>query len=132
MPKTRLAIVAMILGLTGAEVQAAPDGSEKPACELGLPLSVQTDWQMHFKRCVSANFTPLFEPAEGAEEPQARLLITITPDGQVTKLEIDQSSGIPVFDQASRAAVLRAAPFQPFTPDMPQEPQTLSLNLLGR
>lgn len=47
-----------------------------------------------------------------------RLLVAISPDGSVVDIEILQSSGHSVLDNAAIRIVQMAAPFQPFTNEM--------------
>lgn len=44
------------------------------------------------------------------------LLISITRDGKLARLQIDKSSGVPILDEAAVEAVTTAAPYAPFPP----------------
>ncbi len=60
-------------------------------------------------------------PAEARQQRlygDLQLAVTLLPDGSVGNIEILRSSGYPVLDQAARDTLLRAAPFDPFPPEM--------------
>ena len=44
------------------------------------------------------------------------LLISITREGKLVRLQIDKSSGVPILDEAAVEAVTTAAPYVPFPP----------------
>ena len=46
-------------------------------------------------------------------ERAARFLITVARDGQVTDVQLQESSGLDAFDQGAYAAIIRASPFDP-------------------
>jgi len=50
------------------------------------------------------------------------LVITLNKNGSMTNLRLVQSSGFPILDQAILRAVKQAAPFDPFPPEMGEEP----------
>ena len=56
-----------------------------------------------------------------------RLLVALHPDGQVHKIEILQSSGEPVLDQAAVEIVNLAAPFAPFTDELKERTDILEI-----
>lgn len=50
-----------------------------------------------------------------------RLLVALRPDGSIEKIEVLESSGQKVLDDAAIRIVKMAAPFSPFTPEMKKE-----------
>ena len=56
-----------------------------------------------------------------------RLLVSIYPDGSVKSIEILQSSGKPVLDDAAKRIVQLAAPFQPFPVEMRKSTDVLEI-----
>jgi protein TonB len=50
------------------------------------------------------------------------LVFTLNKNGSMTNLRLVQSSGFPILDQEALRAVKQAAPFDPFPPQMGEEP----------
>lgn len=69
-------------------------------------------------------------PAEARERQlygNLRLLVSITADGELKDVQILQSSGEPVLDDAAVRIVRLAAPFAPFPPEMRQDTDVLEI-----
>jgi periplasmic protein TonB len=49
---------------------------------------------------------------------QLRLEVTILPDGRILEVNLKQSSGKTLFDNAARQIVRQASPFLPFPPEI--------------
>jgi TonB family protein len=78
-----------------------------------------------YRRSVLAKIYPLWENAfpksaslEG-KQGRAVIALVIYSDGHVDGVRIARPSGVPEFDDNVRLAVLRAAPFGPFPPNIP-------------
>jgi protein TonB len=54
------------------------------------------------------------------------LLFTLNKNGSLTTLRLVHSSGFPILDQEALRAVKQAAPFDPFPPQMGEEPWNIS------
>jgi TonB family protein len=79
----------------------------------------------NYLRSVRAKIYPLWENAfpksaslEG-KQGYAIISLVIYADGHVSNVQIARPSGVPEFDENVRTAVLRAAPFAPFPPNIP-------------
>ena len=78
-----------------------------------------------YRRSVLAKIYPLWENAfpksASLEGKQGRAIIALViySDGHVDGVRVARPSGVPEFDDNVRLAVLRAAPFGPFPPNIP-------------
>jgi TonB family protein len=78
-----------------------------------------------YRRSVLAKIYPLWENAfpksASLEGKQGHAIISfvIYADGHVSDVAVARPSGVPEFDENVRQAVLRAAPFAPFPPNLP-------------
>jgi TonB family protein len=78
-----------------------------------------------YRRSVLAKIYPLWENAfpksASLEGKQGRAIISLViySDGHVGGVRVARPSGVPEFDDNVRLAVLRAAPFGPFPPNIP-------------
>jgi TonB family protein len=77
-----------------------------------------------YRRSVLAKIYPLWEnafPKEASlEGKQGRAIVSLViyRDGHVDRVRVTRPSGVPAFDDNVRLAVLRAAPFGPFPPNI--------------
>ncbi|MCP8686224.1 energy transducer TonB [Marinobacterium sedimentorum] len=74
------------------------------------------NWRREIERTGNDNY-----PAEARKQGihgSLRLLVSILPDGSIRKIEVLQSSGYKVLDDAAKQIVQLAAPFQAFPVDM--------------
>ena len=55
------------------------------------------------------------------------MTVSIKADGSLEKLEINQSSGYPVLDEAAQRIVRLAAPFAPFPENIREDTDILSI-----
>lgn len=80
-----------------------------------------------YRRSVLAKIYPLWENAfpksASLEGKQGRAIISLViyRDGHVDGVRVARPSGVPEFDDNVRLAVLRAAPFGPFPPNIPTQ-----------
>jgi protein TonB len=54
------------------------------------------------------------------------LVFTLNPAGALTHIQLVESSGFPLLDEEAMRAVKAAAPFDPFPPQMGEEPWNIS------
>lgn len=83
------------------------------------------NWRRHIEAVGNLNY-----PAEARQQNingSLRLLVAIRPDGSVENIEILQSSGHAVLDNAAIRIVQLAAPFQPFTNEMRRTTDVLEI-----
>ncbi|MDF2182378.1 energy transducer TonB [Neptuniibacter sp. CAU 1671] len=83
------------------------------------------NWRKEIERVGNINY-----PAEARRQKMygsLRLLVAIRADGTVQELELLQSSGFPVLDDAALKIVRLAAPFPPFTVEMRKKYDTLEI-----
>ncbi len=83
------------------------------------------DWRIKVERVGNLNYP---ESAR-AEKIHGTLLLTVSiwPDGSVSNIEVDRSSGFKVLDAAAVRIVKLAAPFGPFPPDIQSDTDILSI-----
>jgi protein TonB len=73
-------------------------------------------WQEKIELIGNAHY-----PAEARQKKmygELRVLVSLLPDGRVEHVEILQSSGYPILDEAVNSIVKFAAPFPPFPPEL--------------
>ena len=109
-------------GQTGSGSRAAPMGGGSG------PFTGLSDADPRitaYRRSVLAKIYPLWENAfpksaslEG-KQGRAVIALVIYSDGHVDGVRVARPSGVPEFDDNVRLAVLRAAPFGPFPPNIP-------------
>ncbi|MDZ4098831.1 MAG: energy transducer TonB, partial [Methylophilaceae bacterium] len=58
---------------------------------------------------------------------QLRMTVSIKADGSIEKVEINQSSGHPILDNAAKRIVELAAPYSPFPDDIKRDTDILSI-----
>lgn len=82
-------------------------------------------WRQKVEKIGNLNY-----PAEAKERKiygKLRMTVSIKADGSLEKLEINQSSGYPVLDEAAQRIVRLAAPFAPFPDNISQDTDILSI-----
>ncbi len=108
-------------GLTGAGSRALPFGGGTGPF---TGLSDSDPRISAYRRSVRAKIDPLWEnafpKAAALEGKQGRAIVSliILNDGRVEDVRVVRPSGVPEFDENVRLAVLRAAPFDPFPPNL--------------
>ncbi len=82
----------------------------------------EEDWRAKIER-----FGTLHYPAEARGKLYGKLQLTVTlrPDGSVESVELNQSSGLKVLDQAAFLIVKLSAPFAAFPPDIRKDTDLL-------
>ncbi len=82
-------------------------------------------WRKKVERVGNLNY-----PAEARRQQifgNVRLLVALLPDGSVDRVQVLESSGYPMLDQAAVDIVRLAAPFSPFPPELRQEVDVLQI-----
>ena len=82
-------------------------------------------WRQKVEKVGNLNY-----PVEAKERKiygKLRMTVSIKADGSLEKLEINQSSGYPVLDEAAQRIVQLAAPFAPFPDNIRQDTDILSI-----
>jgi TonB family protein len=69
------------------------------------------DLQKHIKRC--------WYPPHGRDTKRVKVIFTVSTNGELTKLQLLQSSGLLIVDKAALKAVEDAAPFRHLPPHAP-------------
>jgi TonB family protein len=115
-------------GAAGSEGHRGPGSRATPFGGGSGPFSGISDTDPRisaYRRSVLAKIYPLWENAfpksaslEG-KQGRAVIALVIYSDGHVDGVRIARPSGVPEFDDNVRLAVLRAAPFGPFPPNIP-------------
>jgi periplasmic protein TonB len=82
-------------------------------------------WRQKVERVGNLNYP------EAAKEQkiygQLRMTVSIKADGSIEKVEINQSSGYPILDNAAKRIVELAAPYSPFPDDIRRDTDILSI-----
>ena len=73
------------------------------------------DWRLKVERVGTLNYP---EAAKGKLYGSLRLSVRIASDGSVASVEVDQSSGHRILDEAAKRIVQLASPFAAFPPDI--------------
>jgi len=115
-------------GVAGSEGFSGPGSRAAPFGGGSGPFTGISDSDPRisaYRRSVLAKIYPLWENAfpksaslEG-KQGRAVIALVIYSDGHVDGVRVARPSGIPEFDDNVRLAVLRAAPFGPFPPNIP-------------
>ena len=82
-------------------------------------------WRQKVEKIGNLNY-----PVEAKERKiygKLRMTVSIKADGSLEKLEINQSSGYPVLDEAAQRIVRLAAPFAPFPENIREDTDILSI-----
>lgn len=115
-------------GATGSGAASGPGSIAAPFGGGSGPFTGLSDTDPRialYHRGVYAKIYPLWENAfpksASLEGKQGHAIISfvIYADGHVSNVNIARPSGVPEFDENVRDAVLRAAPFAPFPPNIP-------------
>jgi TonB family protein len=115
-------------GAAGSEGMAGPGARAAPFGGGSGPFTGLSDTDPRisaYRRSVLAKIYPLWENAfpksASLEGKQGRAIIALViyRDGHVDGVRVARASGVPEFDDNVRLAVLRAAPFGPFPPNIP-------------
>jgi len=115
-------------GAAGSEGAAGPGARAAPFGGGSGPFTGLSDADPRisaYRRSVLAKIYPLWENAfpksASLEGKQGRAIIALViyRDGHVDGVRVARPSGVPEFDDNVRLAVLRAAPFGPFPPNIP-------------
>jgi TonB family protein len=115
-------------GAPGSGAESGPGSTAAPFGGGNGPFTGLSDSDPRiatYRRSVLAKIYPLWENAfpksaslEG-KQGHAIISLVIYSDGHVSNVAIARPSGVPEFDENVRVAVLRAAPFGPFPPNIP-------------
>ncbi|MET0592864.1 MAG: energy transducer TonB [Polyangiaceae bacterium] len=114
-------------GSAGSEGTAGPGSRAAPFGGGSGPFTGISDADPRisaYRRSVLAKIYPLWENAfpksASLEGKQGRAIISLViySDGHVERVRVTRPSGVPEFDDNVRLAVLRAAPFGPFPPNL--------------
>jgi TonB family protein len=115
-------------GAPGSGGESGPGSTAAPFGGGSGPFTGLSDTDpriANYRRSVLAKIYPLWENAfpksaslEG-KQGHAIISLVIYADGHVSSVQIARPSGVPEFDENVRTAVLRAAPFAPFPPNIP-------------
>lgn len=95
-----------------------PEGGKNPNAGVNVVADADfgpfmSDLQKRIKR----NWTP----PRGTESQQVKLLFEVSRDGRLMKVEVAESSGNNIADEAAVRAVQASAPFRPFPPEVRDE-----------
>jgi TonB family protein len=108
-------------GESGPGSTAAPfGGGNGPFTGLSDTDPRNVNWYRSVRAKVDALWENAFPKSAGLEGKQGHAIISfvIHADGHVSNVQIARPSGVPEFDENVRTAVLRAAPFAPFPPNL--------------
>ncbi|WP_409524084.1 energy transducer TonB [Nitrincola sp. MINF-07-Sa-05] len=83
------------------------------------------NWRRRIESIGNLNYPD--EARRNNQHGSLRLLVSIQPDGSVQNIEVLQSSGYQVLDDAAVRIVQLAAPFQPFTVEMRKNTDVLEI-----
>ena len=82
------------------------------------------DWRLKIERVGTLNYP---EAARGKLYGKLLLTVAITADGQVSRIDINRSSGYKVLDDAARRIVQMASPYAAFPPDIRRDTDILEI-----
>ncbi len=82
------------------------------------------DWRLKIERVGTLNYP---EAARGKLYGKLLLTVAITADGQVSRIDINRSSGHKVLDDAARRIVQMASPYAAFPPDIRRDTDILEI-----
>ena len=82
-------------------------------------------WQEHIERVGNLNYPE--EARRRGLHGEVRMMVAINSDGSVREIEVRQSSGHTVLDDAARRIVRQASPYEAFTEDMKEEQDVLEI-----
>lgn len=82
------------------------------------------DWRNKIERVGTLNYP---EAARGKLYGKLLLTVVITADGQVSRVDINRSSGHKVLDDAARRIVMMASPYAAFPPDIRRDTDVLEI-----
>jgi protein TonB len=82
------------------------------------------DWRLKVERIGTLNYP---ESARGRVYGSLLLTVVLLPDGSVSRIEIDRSSGHRVLDDAARRIVQMASPYAAFPPDIRRDTDELAI-----
>lgn len=82
------------------------------------------DWRQKVERIGNLNYP---EAAKGRWYGSLVLTVTIFNDGQLKKVEVDRSSGMPVLDEAARRIVRLAAPYAAFPDNVKRDTDIIEI-----
>ncbi len=82
------------------------------------------DWRNKIERLGTLNYP---EAARGKLYGKLLLTVVITADGQVSRVDINRSSGYTVLDDAARRIVMMASPYAAFPPDIRRDTDILEI-----
>lgn len=82
-------------------------------------------WQEHIEQVGNLNYPE--EARRRGLHGEVRMLVAINSDGSIREVEVRQSSGYTVLDDAARRIVRQASPYEAFTEDMKEEQDVLEI-----
>lgn len=82
------------------------------------------DWRQKIERLGTLNYP---DAARGKLYGSLVLTVTIMPDGQVARIEINRSSGHKILDDSARRIVQMASPYAPFPPEIGLDTDVLEI-----
>jgi periplasmic protein TonB len=82
------------------------------------------DWRLKVERIGTLNYP---EAARGKVYGSLLLTVILLPDGSVSRIEVDRSSGHRVLDDAARRIVQMASPYAAFPPDIRRDTDELAI-----
>ena len=82
------------------------------------------DWRIKVERIGTVNYP---EPARGKLYGSLVLTVILQADGNVSRIEVDRSSGHKVLDEAAKRIVQMASPYAAFPPDIKRDTDELAI-----
>lgn len=82
------------------------------------------DWRQKIERIGTLNYP---EAARGKLYGSLVLTVAISADGQISRIDINRSSGYKLLDEAARRIVQMAGPYSPFPPDIRRDTDMLEI-----
>jgi protein TonB len=82
------------------------------------------DWRQKIERIGTLNYP---EAARGKLYGSLVLTVAISADGQISRIDINRSSGYKLLDEAARRIVQMAGPYSPFPPDIRRDTDQLEI-----
>ncbi len=107
---------------TGAEVGPAQDDRKTPGEEDQETISLDTDDQRYvsYARAIKERIAKEWKYPPQARatllEGKLKVLFSLTKTGELSRIQVTETSGSPVLDQEAARAVRAASPYPPFPP----------------
>jgi periplasmic protein TonB len=111
----------------GAPVQTTP-GPAAASTAGAPPAQVAAGWRQALGAWLAAHKTYPEEARRRGEEGRTAVRFTVDRSGRVLDVELSQSSGSAILDEAARA-MLRGATLPPLPPTMTQERVTVTVTI---